>query len=112
MKPRKTRQHKGIQPEATSARPGPHYLLGTLTRHAVTWELWELIGDETAPDWINCKLIALPKRPGKANYFFGWCVSESRFGRVRDADLLLEHEPKVYAWVLATLDPETFGAMI
>ena len=75
------------------------------------WTLYEILFDEVdVAKWINCKLIHSGRR-GKANYWFGWDIPNARFSRRRDIDILLEHDPAVYAWLLTKLDPDTYGLM-
>ncbi len=84
-----------------------HVVIGTRD----DWTLYEMLQDEPSEVWINCKLIH-KSRAGKANYWFGWNVPGSRFGRVRDANILLENDPDTYAWVLSVLDPDTYANLV
>ena len=99
--------------------PSNSRLLDTFKQGEVTWELYDLIPGahdrrhiDNGGEWSNHKVVANPGKPGKANYWVGYNYADHRIQKNKDSELLIEHEPIVYAWVLATLDPDTYGGMM
>lgn len=113
----KSRHRHGHRPKASKGRSA--VLISSREIEGVTWELYDLKHDEPSDnhidkggDWSAHKLIAVPGRQGKANFWFGYNYAEARLTKSSEVLALLENEPEVYAWVLATIDPETYGGMI
>ena len=117
----KSRKFGGNIPER-NARGRTANLIGTLTRADIEWQLFEFVPDANTPhpdrnlnpggNWSAWKLVALPTRPGKANFWFTYTFEERRFANGNHhINTILEHEPEVYAWLLATIDSETYASM-
>lgn len=111
------RMRAGNKPEPSTGT-NEWRLIASTERDGVTWELWDRrpIWKDTkhidhGGDWSNHKLIAIPGRRGKANYWLGYNYAEGRLAATNDASALLEGEPELYAWVLATIDPDTYGGL-
>lgn len=93
-------------------------LMASTERDGVTWELYDCKPQwenkthiDFGGEWSSHKLIAMPGRRGKANFWFGYNYAEGRLTENADASTLLEAEPEVYAWTLATIDPDTYGGL-
>ena len=81
---------------ATVGRPPkpPCRLVAHTTIAERDWELWEIVSYDAK--WRNFKLIALERKRGKANYWFGWHVIEKRLAINHDSQLLVTERPKVH----------------
>lgn len=90
------RVHRGNHVEVhklIAVHPGP---LG--------WHLYLLSAPHSgSAQWYNLKLVAATKAPRKANWWFGYNVTEDRFGPQRDATRLKKLAPGIHAWVVAVV---------
>lgn len=57
--------------------------------------------DNENGEWRNFKLVRMPGKWPKHNWWLGW--NGKRLAGSRDAVLLAEHHPQAYAWVRQTL---------
>jgi hypothetical protein len=57
-------------------------------------------------EWVNLKLTLFPPPKGKGrthtkfNWWLGWHCTEQRMRECRDLQLLQQHRPKIYQWVI------------
>jgi hypothetical protein len=62
------------------------------------WALYDR--QRSSNGWRSLKLVAFERRH-KGSWYFGF--NGERLSRSTDADLLAEHEPEIYQWVLDEL---------
>lgn len=90
------RRHRGNPPDDGQ-------LVSSATIDGISWRLY--IRPQTYEKWRNFKLVADGRAAGKANFWFGWCEAEERFGHRDILELQMRYWP-VYQWLkLEMRDP-------
>ena len=64
-----------------------------------SWVLFNLFTGHS--EWDNLKLISKKPRLHKASFLLGW--NGERLARSKDCQILLEHSPEVYEWIVKGL---------
>ncbi len=102
---RKARSYTGNPPEGEGDMWVKHPLL-LRAEDGTKWALY--IADRNTP-WPRLKLCAVGWAKNKGNYWLAWSHSKARFVRSREAGLLHQHRPDLYAALESRLQRESIG---
>jgi hypothetical protein len=69
--------------------------IGLLEQEGVDWVIYERCQLNTQ-EWLDIRVVAKDGAPRKASYWMQWSLDKERFGRSRDAGVMVDNRRGLY----------------